>query len=112
MFFYWTQEATEDFEKLKEAMCRTPVLATIDFKKTFIVKFYSIRGGISPILMKKKEAPLPLKATNLKGRTYSNPYVRKKCWTYSMELNNEQYPYLIRRHFKVKEDHDNVKYLE
>jgi hypothetical protein len=22
--FYWTQEATQDFEKLKEAMCRTP----------------------------------------------------------------------------------------
>jgi hypothetical protein len=36
--FSWTQEATKSFEKLKEAMCTTPVLATPDFTKTFIVE--------------------------------------------------------------------------
>jgi hypothetical protein len=36
--FYCTQVATKAFEKLKEAMCTTPVLATPDFTKTFIVE--------------------------------------------------------------------------
>jgi len=29
--FSWTQEVTQDFEKLKEVMCRTLILATHDF---------------------------------------------------------------------------------
>ena len=32
--FSCPQEATQAFEKLKEAMCRAPVLATLDFTKT------------------------------------------------------------------------------
>jgi hypothetical protein len=49
------------------------------------VEFYAFRGGVSAILMKKIR-PLPLKATNIKGRTYAKPYVRRKCLTYYMEL--------------------------
>jgi hypothetical protein len=36
--FSWTQEETKDFEKLKEDMCTTPILATPNFTKTFIVE--------------------------------------------------------------------------
>jgi hypothetical protein len=36
--FSWTEEATESFEKHKEVMCSTPVLATPKFTKTFIVE--------------------------------------------------------------------------
>jgi hypothetical protein len=37
--FSLTQEtATKDFEKIKEVMCRTLVLAMPDFKKTFIME--------------------------------------------------------------------------
>ena len=35
--FSWTQEETKYFEKIKEAMCTTPIMATLDFKKTFIM---------------------------------------------------------------------------
>ena len=34
--FSWTQEATKYFEKLKEAMCTTLVLATHDFTKPLL----------------------------------------------------------------------------
>ena len=33
--FSWDQEATNDFEIFKEAMCTTHILAMLDFKKTF-----------------------------------------------------------------------------
>jgi hypothetical protein len=36
--FSWTPEVTKSFEKLKEVMCKPPVLTTPDFKKTFIVE--------------------------------------------------------------------------
>lgn len=35
--FSWTQEETKALEKLKEAMCRIHVFATVDITKTFIV---------------------------------------------------------------------------
>jgi hypothetical protein len=34
--FSWNQEATKDFEKLKEAMCKTLVLAMSSFTKPLL----------------------------------------------------------------------------
>jgi hypothetical protein len=36
--FSWTLELTQDFEQLKEAMCKAPVLTALGFTKTFIVE--------------------------------------------------------------------------
>jgi hypothetical protein len=44
--FSWTQEATKSFEKLKEVMCTTLILATPDFTKTFIVECDASGHGI------------------------------------------------------------------
>jgi hypothetical protein len=49
--FSWTQEATKSFEKLKEAMCTTLLLATSDFTKTFIIECDASRHGIVVVLM-------------------------------------------------------------
>jgi len=45
---------------------------------------------LEPSLVKnqQKEGPLPLRETNLKEKTYSNPFVKKKCWPYYMQLRN------------------------
>jgi hypothetical protein len=51
--FSWTPEATQDFEQLKEAMCKAPVLTTPDFTKTFIVECDASRNGIGVVLMKE-----------------------------------------------------------
>ena len=36
--FSWTPEATKYFEQLKDVMCKSPILTTPDFTKTFIVE--------------------------------------------------------------------------
>jgi hypothetical protein len=83
----WTQEATKAFETLKEPMCTTPVLSMFDFTKSFIVKCDASRHDIGAILIQEGR-PLPLKATNLKERTYLNPFMKRKCWPYCTQLRN------------------------
>ena len=49
--FYWTEEETKCFEKLKEDICTTHVMATPNFTKIFIVECHSSSHGIGTILM-------------------------------------------------------------
>jgi hypothetical protein len=49
--FSWTLEEAQVFEKLKEAMCKTLVLTTPIFTKTFILEFDASGNGIGVVLM-------------------------------------------------------------
>jgi hypothetical protein len=86
--FLGLERQSQANEKLKETMCKTHVVATPNFTKTFIVKCDASWHGIGEFYF-KKEGPLPLRATNLKERTYSNAFLRRKCWPYYMQLSNE-----------------------
>jgi hypothetical protein len=65
--FSWTEEATKAFEKIKEAMCTTPILATLDFTKTFILECDALGHGIDVILMQEGR-PLSFERIQLKGK--------------------------------------------
>ena len=49
--FSWTEEETRAFEKLKEALCTTLVLATPDFTKKIIMECDASNHGIGEVLM-------------------------------------------------------------
>ena len=51
--FSWTREATQYFQQLKEAMCKSLVLETPDFTKTFIVECDALGNGIGALLMQE-----------------------------------------------------------
>jgi hypothetical protein len=49
--FSWIEEETKYVEKLKDTMCATPVVATLEFTKIFIVQCDDFGHGIGRFLM-------------------------------------------------------------
>jgi hypothetical protein len=70
--FFWTEEATKDFEKLKEAMCTNFVLATPNFTKKIIVKCDASGHGIGAVLMQERRT-LAFGSSQLKGKKLVKP---------------------------------------
>jgi hypothetical protein len=75
--FFSTQEATKAFEKLKEAMCTTIVLDTLDFTKTFILECDALGHGIGAILMQEGML-LAFESNQFKGKNLLKPIYENK----------------------------------
>jgi len=49
--FIWTHVTECAFEKLKQAMCTTPILDMLDFSKTFTIESDACSNGLGAILL-------------------------------------------------------------
>jgi hypothetical protein len=107
--FSCTEETKKSFEKLKEAMCTTLVLTTPDFTKTFIVECDASIHGIGAVLMQEGR-PLAFESRQLKGKNLFKPIYEKEMLAILHAVQKWR-PYLIGRNFKVKTDHDSLKYF-
>jgi hypothetical protein len=107
--FSWTPEATKSFEQLKEVMCKAPVLTTPGFTKTFILECDALGNRIGVVLMQEGR-PLAFESRPLKGKDLHKPIYEKEMMSILHALK-KQCLCLIGRHFKVKIDHDGIKYF-
>ena len=102
-------KATKAFEKLKEDMCTTPILTTPNFIKTFILESDALGHGIGVVLMQEGSS-LSFERRQLKGKNLVKP-IYEKLMLAILYAVHKWHPYLIGRHFKVKIDHDSLKYF-
>lgn len=55
IFFYWTEEANEDFLKLRSVLIPAPVLVKLDFIKPFVIHTDAIKTAIGRIFVQDWE---------------------------------------------------------
>ena len=66
----WTPVDECAFEKLKQAMCTTPVLAMPDFSKPFTIESDACNNGIGDVLL-QDEHPISFTSKSLSGKNLS-----------------------------------------
>ena len=85
--FSWTQEATKSFEDLKQVMCIAPVLATLNFTKTFIVECDASGNGIGSVLMQEGRH-IAFESRPIKGKNLHKPIYEKEMLAILHALKN------------------------
>ena len=104
----WNQYETQAFKQLKEAMCKTIILTTLDFTKTFMVECDSLGNGIVVVLM-QEGWPLAFEIRPTKGNNLQKHIYEKEMMAILQALTQCR-PYLIGSHFKVETNHESLKY--
>ena len=107
--FSLTPEATMFFEHLKEEMCQALVLAMPDFIQTFIVECDASENGIGVVLIQEGR-PIGFESHPIKGK-YLQKSIYKKEMLAILHALKKWRPYLMGRHFKLKNDHDSLKHF-
>ena len=72
MGFKWGSEQDCAFIKIKETLCGAPLLALLDFSKTFEIEYDASGIGIEAVLMQEKW-PIVYFSENLNGEALSYP---------------------------------------
>jgi hypothetical protein len=107
--FKWDDSAQECFETLKRVMSSTPVVATPDFEKPFVVECDASRIGIGAVLM-KDDHPISFESRKLKKKEELQSTYNKEMLAIMHGLSKWR-QYLLGRNFLICIDHNSLQYL-
>ncbi|KAL4385004.1 hypothetical protein GQ457_15G026090 [Hibiscus cannabinus] len=105
----WTSVEQEAFERLKGVMQDAPVLALPDFNEEFIVETNASALGVGAVLVQKGK-PLAFFSKGL-GIRHQGLSIYEKEMLAALLAVKKWSPYLLGRHFKIKTDHQSLKFL-
>ncbi|KAL4346612.1 hypothetical protein GQ457_17G009440 [Hibiscus cannabinus] len=105
----WTYMEQEAFERLKGALQEAPVLALPDFNEEFIVETDASALGVGAVLVQKGK-PLAFFSKGL-GVQHQGLSIYEKEMLAALLAVKKWSPYLLGRHFKIKTDHQSLKFL-
>jgi hypothetical protein len=91
------------------AMCTTPVLALLDFTKTFVLECDASGKGIGDVLMQEGR-PLAFTRKQLSERNLGKS-IHEKEMLDILHVVDLWHPYLLGKLFQIKTDHQSLKYF-
>ncbi|KAK4283600.1 hypothetical protein QN277_000533 [Acacia crassicarpa] len=107
--FEWSQEATEAFRNLQQALSSAPVLVLPDFSKPFVVETDACSTRIGAVLMQGGQ-PLAYFSKGLAPRHHSLSIYEKELLAVVQGVEH-WHQYLEGRHFVIRTDQQSLKYL-
>ena len=107
--FSWSPEAQLAFDKLKEAMVTTPVLALPNFAEPFEVETDASDVGIGAVLMQKGQ-PIAFLSKAL-GDSHKHMSIYEKEFLALIMAVDKWRQYLQRQEFVIRTDHKSLSYL-
>lgn len=105
----WDNAAEEAFQKLKEALATTPVLAMPNFEKPFIVETDASSYGIGAVLMQEGQ-PIACLSKALSNRHLGLSTYEKELLAVLMAVEKWR-TYLLGTKFIIKTDHEALKHF-
>jgi hypothetical protein len=108
--FLWTDQATQAFLNLKEAMTATPVLQLPNFQKQFVVETDACDSGIGAVLSQDHH-PLAFLSKPLSASHQQLSIYEKEFLALLMAVERWR-SYLQRGEFVIKTDHHSLCYLD
>ncbi|XP_024156291.1 uncharacterized protein LOC112164308 [Rosa chinensis] len=107
--FHWTEPAIVAFEKLKQALISTPVLATPDFSKEFVIECDASDLGIGAVLSQDGH-PIAYMSKALAQRHLALSVYDKEMLAVVAAVQHWR-PYILGHHFKILTDHRTIEHF-
>ena len=107
--FSWSEAAQQTFEKMKEVMSSCPILDLPNFCQPFVLECNALGEGIGVFSMQNNH-PITFERRNLKYYECHYSIYDKEMLAILHALTKFR-QYLVGAKFKVKTDHNNLKYF-
>ncbi|GKB44887.1 retrovirus-related pol polyprotein from transposon 17.6, partial [Tanacetum coccineum] len=101
--FNWSDEATESFHALQQAMVKSPVLALLNFNKEFTIETNASGYGVGALLQQEGH-PISFLSKTLALKHQSLAAYEKELLAVVLALQKWR-GYLLDGHFKIRNDH-------
>ncbi|PKI68240.1 hypothetical protein CRG98_011376 [Punica granatum] len=108
--FKWSESAQRSFEIIKEKLCATPIIALLDFSKTFEIECDASGVGVGVVLMQDK-CLIVYFSEKLSGASLNYLTYDKEFYALIRALETWEH-YLLPKEFVIHIDHESLKYLK
>lgn len=105
----WNEATQLAFSTLKQALVSSPVLATQDFRKEFVIECDASGMGIGAILMQEKR-PIAYFSKALSSKNWSKSAYEREIMSLVLAVQHWS-PYLLGRKFTIFTDQCSLKHL-